>query len=666
MLGQGSGEVPKRWSSQVEGQQQTPQPSSAVAASASSSTATAASSSSSPFIFAPPAPSPFPSAPSSTRKRGRSLVWFRKGLRLHDNPALLQALQDEPERVYPVFVIDPHFIQPQTVGLRRYNFMLESLRDLDKGLRGLRSRLLVLRGDPVQVLPVYFQRWKITRLTFERDTEPYAKVRDETIARLAREANVEVRCPTSHTLWDPDQLLALNGGRAPLTYQAFLGLIKRAGEPLSPVLTPTEPLPSYNPTPESDEGEEEEVIPDEDYSVPTLEELNYPPVPVSKPTPWHGGESEGLAMLERYLADKKKVATFDKPKGNPCKIKPPCTTTLSPYMKFGCVSCRTFFYALQAVYKTTESYTQPPVSLLGQLYWREFFYLVAYCTPNFDKMENNPICKQIPWRPDDEEFLAAWKECRTGYPWIDACMKQLNDWGWMHHLARHAVACFLTRGDLWVHWIKGRDVFDTLLLDADWSLNNANWLWLSASAFFTAYFRIYNPITFAQKYDREGKFVKHFLPVLKHFPREYVYEPWRAPLSVQRKAGCIIGRDYPFPIVEHSSVSRENKEKMKLAYNAGNHGYRSSPRSSNGTRKRARTPPDQATLEDGKAKSRHKLQQVNKKVHASKAKRKVQEETEAGEKKLPLKEKEKEDEDEEDGDGDGDDDDYEDDEDFLM
>eukprot|EP00028_Trichosphaerium_sp_Am-I-7-wt_P008741 CAMPEP_0168521816 /NCGR_PEP_ID=MMETSP0405-20121227/8904_1 /TAXON_ID=498012 /ORGANISM="Trichosphaerium sp, Strain Am-I-7 wt" /LENGTH=188 /DNA_ID=CAMNT_0008543153 /DNA_START=311 /DNA_END=874 /DNA_ORIENTATION=+ len=180
-------------------------------------------------------------------------------------------------------------------------------------------------------------------------------------------------------------------------------------------------------------------------------------------------------------------------------------------------------------------------------------------------MEGNSICRQIPWG-DDQEFLDAWENAKTGYPWIDAIMTQLKEEGWMHHLARHSVACFLTRGDLWCSWEKGRDVFDKLLIDSDWSLNNANWMWLSCSAFYNTYWRVYSPVTFPKKYDKSGEFIRHYLPVLKDIPDKYIYEPWKAPLGVQQRAKCIIGKDYPEPIVDHSVASKENKEKMKAAF----------------------------------------------------------------------------------------------------
>lgn len=121
-----------------------------------------------------------------------------------------------------------------------------------------------------------------------------------------------------------------------------------------------------------------------------------------------------------------------------------------------------------------DKLSKPPVSLHGQLIWREYNYLMGYTTPNFDRMQGNPVARQIPW-DDDPELLAAWKESRTGFPFIDAIMTQLKETGWIHHLARHAVACFLTRGDLWQSWEEGAAVFEEQLIDADWSINNFNW-----------------------------------------------------------------------------------------------------------------------------------------------------------------------------------------------
>ena len=246
----------------------------------------------------------------------------------------------------------------------------------------------------------------------------------------------------------------------------------------------------------------------------------------------------------------------------------PSTTGLSPYLKFGCVSARLCESRIRGVYRAARGgHSAPPVSLLGQLLWREFYYTVAFGTPRYDAMVGNPICRQVPWGAD-AALLAAWENGRTGYPWIDAAMVQLRTQGWMHHLARHAVACFLTRGDLWQSWEAGAAVFDRLLLDADWALNNGNWMWLSASAFFHQFFRVYSPVAFPRKYDAHGAYVRHFLPVLRRLPDKYIYEPWKAPLEVQRAAGCVVGVDYPAPIVDHDVASKANIARMTAAYAA--------------------------------------------------------------------------------------------------
>ncbi|KAI7752056.1 hypothetical protein M8C21_009237 [Ambrosia artemisiifolia] len=392
-----------------------------------------------------------PSSYPNMTPGSNSLIWFRKGLRIHDNPALEYAAKTSTH-VYPLFVIDPHYMKPdptafspgsKLAGLNRIRFLLESLLDLDSNLKKLGSRLLVLHGEPGEVLIRCLKEWDIKRLCFEYDTDPY--------------------------------------------YQSLDAKVKE----------------------------------------------------------W--------------------VAKFEKPNTDPSAFLKPATTMLSPYLKFGCLSSRYFYQCIKEIEKEFKNHTSPPVSLLGQLYWRDFFYTVGFGTPNFDCMRGNKICRQIPWNNDDE-LLAAWRDARTGFPWIDAIMVQLRKWGWIHHLARHSVACFLTRGDLFIHWEKGRDVFERLLVDSDWAINNGNWLWLSCSSFFYQYHRIYSPISFGKKYDPSGAYIRHFLPVLKDMPKEYIYEPWTAPLSIQKKANCIIGKDYPKPVISHETASKECKGKMAAAY----------------------------------------------------------------------------------------------------
>ncbi|KAJ8940021.1 hypothetical protein NQ314_010852 [Rhamnusium bicolor] len=454
-----------------------------------------------------------------------------------------------------------------------FRFLLQCLEDLDRNLRKLNSRLFVIRGQPADALPKLFKEWGTTALTFEEDPEPFGRVRDHNISALCKELGITVIQRVSHTLYHLQHIIDRNGGRAPLTYHQFLAVIACMGPPPQPEVPVNATSLNGAHTPLSDDH-------DEKYGVPTLEELGF------ETEVWQGGESESLARLERHLERKAWVASFGRPKMTPQSLLP-SQTGLSPYLRFGCLSTRLFYYQLTDLYKKIKK-AFPPLSLHGQLLWREFFYCAATKNPKFDKMFGNPICVQIPW-DKNAEALAKWANGQTGFPWIDAIMAQLRQEGWIHHLARHAVACFLTRGDLWLSWEEGMKVFEELLLDADWSVNAGMWMWLSCSSFFQQFFHCYCPVKFGRKADPNGDYIrqvqgkqmteaescfrtleaaeqKKYLPVLKNMPNQYIHEPWTAPDNIQRAAKCIIGKDYPLPMVNHASASRINIQRMKQVY----------------------------------------------------------------------------------------------------
>lgn len=529
--------------------------------------------------------------------------WFRKGLRLHDNPALADLCnQSDISAIYPVFILDPFFVEASQktsplIGVNRWKFLLECLDDLDKNLKTKNSKLFVFRGDPIKIIPALAKSLKAKCLSFEKDTEPYALLRDQKI-ETSLENICKVKSFVSHTLFDPKTLLkpslsdfdkkVWKHGIPPLTYVSFIKTAlgsesngNKVALPIPDIKTIPSDILSTNDLISllSKESITKEVAgPKSDFSVPEASELNIEFPAESKASPHKGGESVALARLSSFISDKNRVLTFQKPETAPTAYYPSASTTiLSPYLKFGALSCRLFHQELWKIESANrDKASKPPVSLRGQLMWRDFFYTCAYATPHFDNMKENPICLQIPWKcqkkGDTHPHLEAWKEGRTGFPWIDAVMTQLRKEGWIHHLARHAVACFLTRGDLYISWERGAEVFEELLLDADWSLNSANWLWLSASAFYTQYFRVYSPIAFPKKTDPNGDYVKHWLPVLKNFPQKFIYEPWTAPMDVQRRANCIIGKDYPKPIIDHADERKTNLAKMKEAYQSGDYG----------------------------------------------------------------------------------------------
>lgn len=298
--------------------------------------------------------------------------------------------------------------------------------------------------------------------------------------KLCSDGNIEVVRRWGHTLCDLDALLGRHPSSAPTTvYGAFCSHLEKQlkAAPITLLdapsrLPPLGDLGGFGAGTSGESGGGFTTI-----TVPTAAELSLPAQ--SSAVILHGGESVALARMEAHLARTSWIAAFEKPNTSPTEMDAfatdtRSTTCLSPYLKFGCLSPRLLHERIAAIYAKHPKHSTPPTSLHGQLYWREFYYCSAHGTPNYERMVGNPICRQVPW-DDDAELLAAWREARTGYPWIDAAMTQLKEEGWIHHLARHAVACFLTRGDLWQSWEKGAEVFEELLLDADPAINRGNW-----------------------------------------------------------------------------------------------------------------------------------------------------------------------------------------------
>ena len=408
---------------------------------------------------------------------GVSMHWFRKGLRLHDNPALLQSLElaGKGGEVYPVYILDGDSYQLLHCSALRANFLVECLADLDKNLRERGSRLYVASGDPVEILPELWSKFGITHMTHEGDEtgEPYAKERDAKVHALAKEKDVDVRVCNSETLFSLGSgyvnKVGNNIDKVPGTMSAFQTLFSKMGD-----------VPDARPAPKAGEfpsGQDHSKYDGDMLPPKTPMDLPWPRnVPKKDVTPlWgpedcknltpivRGGESEALAVLRQTTKRPAYVASFEKPKTSCTSTSGASTTTLSPYMSTGCLSPRTMWHTLmEATARAPASVpkSKPPVSLHGQLLWRDFNNLIAHATNvrnpgTWGQMEGNHYCRQVPWG-DDDALLEAWKKGETGYPWIDACMAQLRTEGWIHHLGRHAVACFLTRGDLWQSWEKGQ------------------------------------------------------------------------------------------------------------------------------------------------------------------------------------------------------------------
>lgn len=469
------------------------------------------------------------------------------------------------------------------------------------------------------MFPKLFKAWKITHLVFEKDTDAYARDRDKIVMKAAKDAGVEVVVRSGRTLWDSDELVAKNNGQPTMSISQVQNAGPTVGDIPRPIPAPTtlpdpgsEDLnfeqevpvdtPDFNAGMRSDEAKDQSYSnlagPNGDFSPPTLEELQFP----AATTQHRGGETLALKALDKIIADQDYTATFEKPKTSPAAFEPQATTLLSPHLHFGSLSIREFYWRVQdTVDKYKGKASTPPESLTGQLFFRDMYFgAQAALGYSFGQTMNNSHCRFIPWHlpskvnhetgivtgeyhidsSEAEEWFQRWKWGRTGFPWIDAIMRQLRQEGWIHHLARHAVACFLTRGGCYISWERGAEVFEEWLIDHETACNAGNWQWLSCSAFYSMFYRMYSPIAFGQKWDKEGKFVRKYVPELAKLPTKYIYEPWKAPLQDQKKAGVAIKGDgkevekgvYPKPMFDFPERRTICLDAMKGAYHVGLYG----------------------------------------------------------------------------------------------
>lgn len=517
---------------------------------------------------------------NNSKVTGRSSIhlmhWFRsKGLRFHDQPSLYEVICDMRRQLDDVsmqqsnsentdmtwrcvYLLDPWFVS-SSASANKWRFLLQCLEDIDNSLRKMGSRLFVIRGQPNHVFPHLLKHWSITHVSFEFDPEPFAKVRDAKISQLCSEMGIVVNSSASHTLFNIHDILDRCQSIL-LTFASFQAIIASSGFPAPPAACPAV-------TPDLVAGIKSPITDDHDkkYGIPSLKELGLQSSEseVGCTFKWPGGETEGLVRLERHLQHKAWVAAFGHPKMTPNSLINGSQTGLTPYLRFGCLSARLFYHQLSDLYCRFKK-SSPPHSLHGQLLWRDYFYTVASQNgPHFDRMQGNRICLQVPWRKDTISLMK-WAEGKTGFPWIDSIQTQLRQEGWVHPVARHATICFLTRGGLWISWEEGMHVFDEMLLDADWSLNAGSCMWMSCSSFFQSHLHAtYCPVNFGRKVDPNADYIRKYVPVLRNYPIQYIHEPWKAPLTVQQKAKCIIGKNYPLPMIDHVKAARVNMSRMR-------------------------------------------------------------------------------------------------------
>ncbi|XP_025414102.1 cryptochrome-1 [Sipha flava] len=501
--------------------------------------------------------------------------WFRNGLRLHDNPALIEAINNA-DKLITLYIFDEETFVTNLIGFNPMRFLLESLKDLNDTLTLYGGCLYILQGNPVNVFKEIKEKIGLDVLTFEQDCEHIGRVRDSKVVQFCQANGINCIEKVSHTLWNPKDIIKENGGQPPFTFKQFQVIAKNIGLPPNPMMNvdwlsvifeklPTSILEKFkaleNPTPQTFH-----IYPENISEVGESSSTYH----------WYGGETRALEQLNDRLVFEKEafISGFYLPnQGSPNLLGPP--SSLSAALRYGCLSIRKLYWELSNLFlQTFDGNLLPQYSATSQLIWRDYFYTMSIDNENFGQIEGNPACLSIPWNDINNEenkiMLECWKTGRTGYPFIDAGMRQLLQEGWIHHVVRNSVACFLTRGDLWISWTEGLKHFLKYLIDADYSVCSGNWIWVSSSTFeqLLDYPLCVCPVSYGLRLDPTGDYIRRYVPELKNMPKKYIYEPWKCPESIQKEVGCIVGKNYPNRIIDHVTASRLNRKKILALRNS--------------------------------------------------------------------------------------------------
>ncbi len=472
--------------------------------------------------------------------------WFRRDLRLTDNTAFNAAVRESGGDVLPLFILDSALLAGKDVAPARVQFMLESLRELDANLKKHGSRLVVVRGKPQEIFTKLLTELKPTTVYWNRDYTPTARHRDAQIAELLTANGCEPKSHKDQVMWEEDELLT--GTKKP--YTVFTPYKKswlaRTGT------VSADRFSDYAlKAPAKVEGE---------IAIPSAKDLGFT---LNQKGP-KGGEAEAQRLLKAF-AESEHLDRYNTDRDFPGLEG---TSRLSPHLRFGTVSPRVCYemaaknvnYVIPSRQSLTPQSTDPNKaggdSWISELIWREFYMQVLYHFPHADKGNFNKTYDAVQWgngsEAKDKALFQAWCEGKTGFPIVDAAMRQLNQSAWMHNRCRMIVASFLTK-DLLIDWRLGEHYFMQKLVDGDPASNNGGWQWAASTGTDAQpYFRVFNPILQSQRFDPKGDYIRQWVPELARVSEEYIHEPWNMPPMLQLTTNCVVGKTYPARIVDHA------------------------------------------------------------------------------------------------------------------
>ncbi len=459
------------------------------------------------------------------------IFWFRQDLRLADNPGLAAAIASGAP-LLPIYIFDDEHAGEWAMGAASRWWLHQSLDSLGKSLDG---HLQLYRGKADQVITELVQQTGASGVYWNRCYEPWRIRRDRDLKATLREDGIVAESYNGSLLFEP-QSVTKNDGTPYRVFTPFYrkGCLEGAPPPREPKRASS--IKTFSHAAEGIGLEALELLPD----IPWYESIA---------AAWTPGEQGARRRLRKFL--KEGIVNYKEGRNRPDKQY---VSRLSPHLHFGEISPHMVWYAAKDRVQN-KALKQNIDHFLSELGWREFSYYILYHFPELPRKNLQRKFNRFPWRTD-KKSLQRWQKGRTGYPIVDAGMRELWQTGYMHNRVRMIVGSFLVK-NLLLHWHHGEDWFWDTLVDADLANNSASWQWVAGSGADAApYFRIFNPVTQSKKFDPHGDYVRQYVPEIAALPDKYLHDPWEAPDEVLEQAKIRLGETYPEPMVD-LKASRE-------------------------------------------------------------------------------------------------------------
>jgi len=471
--------------------------------------------------------------PAESPRFNRAMVWFRRDLRFVDNAALYHALKSA-RQVWCVFVFDTDILDRlPSRSDRRVEFIWHSLRQLDDVLVENGGGLMVRHGSAVSEIPALVKSLGMDAVFANRDYEPQAIRRDHAVAEALASGGIAFETFKDQVIFETDEVMTAGG----TPYSVFTPYKNNWLKTLDDFHLKPYPVEKYAAA----------LAAPGSGGMPHLEELGFEKTNLLD-IPMQPGLTGAAVALDDFLD---RIDGYDRARDYPA-VKG--TSYLSVHLRFGTISIRRLAAEARARGgRGAETW-------LSELVWRDFYFQILYHHPQVVERAFKPEYDAVQF-DNDPALYAAWCEGRTGYPLVDAAMRQINATGFMHNRLRMVAASFLVK-HLNLHWSLGEKYFAQHLNDFDLSANNGGWQWASSSGCDAQpYFRIFNPVTQSEKFDADGKFIRRYVPELVNVPVKRIHAPWVMTPQEQLASGCVIGSDYPLPVVDHDAARRLTLER---------------------------------------------------------------------------------------------------------